>query len=232
MPSTVRDLNELTAPAANDFVLVADISDVVDKDKKMLVGKFPLKNGTPTAARVASWTDANQIQDAGFATTEVARLGTAQTNTALKTFSAGLSFGLSTLQNYDQSLTVWNVTITGTGGNPTLSYATRTSRYTRIGDVCFYSFYIVIGTTSGGAGGVLISLPLPAAAGNANNTIGNVQVHGPTWSTLPINQGIGVQPGTQTAYIFGALQSSSITSLQISGLHNGDVLIGSGWYWV
>ena len=74
MPSTIRDLNELAAPATNDYLIVSDTSDVVDRDKKLLVGKFPLKNGTPVAGRVTSWTDANQVQDAGYATTDVAKI--------------------------------------------------------------------------------------------------------------------------------------------------------------
>lgn len=73
MPAYVSNLNELTAPAANDYVLVSDTSDAVDRDKKMQLAKMAIKNGTPTAGRLASWTDANFLQDAGFLTTDVVR---------------------------------------------------------------------------------------------------------------------------------------------------------------
>lgn len=73
MTSYIADLNELTAPAANDFVLVRDVSDLTDRDKKMQLQKLAMKNGSPTAGRLASWTDVNQVQDAGFLATDVAR---------------------------------------------------------------------------------------------------------------------------------------------------------------
>jgi hypothetical protein len=73
MASYVANLNELTAPVFNDFVLVSDTSDSVDTDKKMQLVKLAIKNGTPTAGRLVSWTDANQVQDAGFAIADLAR---------------------------------------------------------------------------------------------------------------------------------------------------------------
>lgn len=42
-------------------------------------GTAALKTGAPTAGRVASWSDANTVQDAGYAATDVARLSVAQT---------------------------------------------------------------------------------------------------------------------------------------------------------
>lgn len=51
-------------------------------------GTAALKTGTPTAANLAAWADANTLQDAGVALTDVPLLGTAQTWTATQTFSA------------------------------------------------------------------------------------------------------------------------------------------------
>src|SRR4030095_14032428 len=62
---TIRDLNELTTPAATDYLLVADTSDLVDKDKKMLMSKVVMKSGTPLAGHAATWLDANTLQDGG-----------------------------------------------------------------------------------------------------------------------------------------------------------------------
>ena len=42
-------------------------------------GTAAFKTGAPTAGRVASWSDANTVQDAGYAATDVARLSVAQT---------------------------------------------------------------------------------------------------------------------------------------------------------
>lgn len=69
----VSDLSELTSPAANDFMLVSDTSDPLFPDKKMQLSKMVIKSGTPTASRLASWTDANTIQDAGFLVSDFVR---------------------------------------------------------------------------------------------------------------------------------------------------------------
>ena len=73
MPAYVADLTELTLPAANDFMLVSDTSDPTNRDKKMQLQRVALKTGTPVAGRLASWTDANQIQDGGFLVSDFAR---------------------------------------------------------------------------------------------------------------------------------------------------------------
>jgi hypothetical protein len=73
---TLRDLNELTVPAATDYLLVADTSDLTDKDKKMLLSRLAIKNGTPTAGHVAVWLDANNVQDGGvFAADQYLKTG-------------------------------------------------------------------------------------------------------------------------------------------------------------
>jgi hypothetical protein len=71
--SFVSDLTELTSPAANDFILVSDVSDPLNTDKKMQLAKLAIKGGTPTAGRLASWTDANILQDAGFLVSDFVR---------------------------------------------------------------------------------------------------------------------------------------------------------------
>src|SRR5262245_49003369 len=90
MPSTIADLNELTAPASNDFMLVRDVSDVTDRDKKMQLQRLAIKSGTPTAGRVTGWLDANQVQDGGFAVSDIARLSTAQSFTSALTALGGV----------------------------------------------------------------------------------------------------------------------------------------------
>src|SRR5215204_2135844 len=68
---TIVDLNELTAPDSEDFWVVRDVSDVTDKDKKVKLGKFPLKGGTPVAGHIASWLDTGTVQDGGLVATDL-----------------------------------------------------------------------------------------------------------------------------------------------------------------
>jgi len=51
-------------------------------------GTAVLKSGTPLAGRVASWTDASQVQDAGFAASDVAKKNTANIFDGLQTINA------------------------------------------------------------------------------------------------------------------------------------------------
>jgi hypothetical protein len=86
MPSTIRDLTELTAVAADDYFLVSDTSDVTNRDKRIsrtnLLASAVFVSGTPTAGRVASWLNATTVQDGGFAVSDIARLSVANTFTA------------------------------------------------------------------------------------------------------------------------------------------------------
>ena len=91
---TILDLNVLTAPATGDWLLIRDISDASDKDKKMALGYLAWKDQavTPTAARAVRWKDANTIEDAGFLVSDIARLSVAQTWTGVNTFSGANVF--------------------------------------------------------------------------------------------------------------------------------------------
>lgn len=84
---TIPNLTELTSPASNDQLPIWDYSDQVMMwiSKANLQAGLAAISGTPTAGRVASWADANTVQDAGFAATDVARLSQAQTFSAAQT---------------------------------------------------------------------------------------------------------------------------------------------------
>jgi hypothetical protein len=99
MPRTLRDLNELTAVADNDWVHVNDVNDVLDQDKKITrfnligtaisgggaintggftltvpaTGTAALKTGTPVANNVTTWSNANTVKDGGLAFDQVVR---------------------------------------------------------------------------------------------------------------------------------------------------------------
>jgi hypothetical protein len=117
MTSYVRDLTELTTVATNDYLLISDTSDVTNKDKRIsqlnlvganitgggtlatggftvtwpATGTAVLKSGTPVAGRVASWLDANTVQDGGFAVTDIARLSQSQTFTGAPTVTGKIT---------------------------------------------------------------------------------------------------------------------------------------------
>jgi len=103
MPSTVRDLTELTTVADGDYLLISDTSDVVNRDKRITrlnlvganiygggsintngftltvptTGTAVIKSGNPTAGRVVEWLDSYRIQDSGIAAADVVkRIGT------------------------------------------------------------------------------------------------------------------------------------------------------------
>jgi hypothetical protein len=91
MPSTIRDLTELTAVAVDDYLLISDTSDLTNRDKRISTANLQLgvakKTGTPVAGRVASWADANTVNDGGFATSDIARLSQAQTFAAAQSLT-------------------------------------------------------------------------------------------------------------------------------------------------
>lgn len=137
MPSTIRDLTELTAVALDDYILISDTSDVVNRDKRisklnfsggsitgggtLITGGFSLtvpasgtaalRSGAPVAGRVASWSDANAVQDGGFAASDIARLSQAVTFVSQITALNFLSALVSSLANG----AVVNVTSPGSG---------------------------------------------------------------------------------------------------------------------
>lgn len=74
---TIADLNELSTPDVLDYWLVRDDSDPADKDKKLRLGTFPIKSGTPVAGNVVKWEDSDHIGDAGFLAADIAlKIGT------------------------------------------------------------------------------------------------------------------------------------------------------------
>jgi len=100
MPSTLRDLSELTAPEGVDQLLISDTSDVLNRDKKIsrlnLVGanitgggtistaghsvSFPapgivaLKtSASPSVGAAVQWADANTLEGAGYLADVVVR---------------------------------------------------------------------------------------------------------------------------------------------------------------
>jgi hypothetical protein len=117
MTSTIRDLTELLTVASNDYLLISDTSDVTNRDKRIsqvnliggvlsgggtlatggftltvpATGTAALKTGTPTASNLASWNNANTVQDGGFAVSDIARLSAAQTFAGILTLNQNIT---------------------------------------------------------------------------------------------------------------------------------------------
>jgi hypothetical protein len=131
MPSTVRDLSELTTIDNADMFLVSDTSDVVNRDKRIsrlnLMGTDMVKRiGTlTTVGHLPQFHDDNTIKGSGIHYLDVARLGTAQSYTALATFSAGIKLGASptTLNYYEEG--TWTPALQFGGASNGLTYASQ-----------------------------------------------------------------------------------------------------------
>jgi hypothetical protein len=161
VPSTIRDLTELTTIAADDYFLISDTSDVTNRDKRISRTNLnsPFKSGAPVAGRIASWADANTVQDGGFAISDIARLSVANNFAALATFAAGVNFGGTTLNQYVQN--TWTPTDASGAG---LTLTTAIGRYTRIGRMLFAPFAIGFPSTADTAGMVIGGLPFTPLA--------------------------------------------------------------------
>jgi hypothetical protein len=230
MPSTVRDLSELTTVDNADMLLISDTSDVVNRDKRIsrlnLVGtnisgggsiSMSSKNITipadgtvvmrsstaPVALQAVRWLDNNRIEDAGIAfdqmvrrtgsaTTlnyvaqwhddntikgtpihinDVALLGTAQTYTALPTFSAGLRFaaGQTTLTHYQTGTFTPALTFGGSANGLTYNATNgQTGRYIRIGTLVNVWASIRLSAVGSSVGNAVVG-GLPFASVNLTN---------------------------------------------------------------
>lgn len=149
-----------------------------------------------------------------------------QTIAGTKTFSDGIAFANETLSTYDQG--TWSPVITGSTGNPTITYTLQSGQYTRIGNVVFFSFSVTINTISGGSGNAEFSLPLTVGA-----TLPTVAR--PTRIDLPgTSAGVVFVPVATTA--IGQLQAiqddSTSSPVQISNLAANDNLLAAGLYFV
>jgi hypothetical protein len=83
--------------------------------------------------------------------------------------SGGITFNGDTsvnnaLDDYEKG--TWTPFITTTGGSPSVTYAERTGKYTKIGNVVYYEFYIETSAFSGGSGNLVFgTLPFTVQAG-------------------------------------------------------------------
>jgi len=187
-------------------------------------GTAALKSGTPTAARIASWLDANSVQDGGIAVSDLGRLSLAQTFSALKTFSAGLSFGNETLNVYLES--TWIPQLYGSVSTGAISYGTRTGKYTRIGNVIFFHAFIAVTTITGGSGDLRLSLPTTVGMGPfCVAYLNNVDLPG-----TPVSIFFAPEAGAAHGAFNIMQDNAGSLVVPITNVANGDYVSASGFY--
>lgn len=126
----------------------------------------------------------------------------------------------------------WTPAITGSSSNPTVTYTTQVGKYTKINNICFYSFFIRINTYSGGSGNVTISLPFTAAATNsADSTIAPAYSNNVDFGGTPITILFQASSGNATGIFVATQDNGARQFLDVGGLAAGDDLQASGFFW-
>lgn len=164
MPSTIRDLTELTVIAPDDYLLISDTSDVVNRDKR--ISRLNLIGGALTGG--------GSLITGGFnltvpATGTAALLQTAQTFTGLKSFSAGLAVS-SVAGSFYEEYPPWQPTLRFGGLSVGIAYSIRSGTATRIGNRMFCTMIMTLsskGTSTGTAD--IAGLPLAPSLSAVNN---------------------------------------------------------------
>jgi hypothetical protein len=125
----------------------------------------------------------------------------------------------------------WTPIITGSTTNPVLSYTTQTGSYQLIGNLCFYTFQIILDTvTSAGSGTLRVSLPFTSA--DSTDWYGITMFSGVDFSNTDyvysFKTANGVSYGTFRAYV----DNGSYADMQLGGtlLASNDRLIATGFY--
>ena len=118
------------------------------------------------------------VQAAGSANSGIVNT-TAQTFAGAKTFStpidgssvAAASTSATGTISHEKQRTTYTPAITGSGGNPTITYTANSDvgTYTQIGDLVFVTMFLQWSASSGGSGDMRISLPVTANGSITNN---------------------------------------------------------------
>lgn len=218
MTKTINGLTVTTSAAAGDLLA---IWRAANNDTRKIT-KLNFMGGVLTGA--------GTIATGGFtltvpATGTAALIGTAQTFSALQTFSAGIKFANETMSTYDEG--TWTPAITGSTGNPTITYTTQTGEYIQIGKLVFANFQITINTISGGSGVARISLPITVGSSVAQ---GNVLVSGVDVPASTIGLSFTARNGQAYGDLSANIDNASTSSVAPTDLAAGDIIRGSVVY--
>lgn len=154
------------------------------------------------------------------------------TATKMPQMAGKISFnsGADYLEHYEEG--TWTPIITGSTGAPsTMTYTTQLGKYTRIGNVVYYKFNVVVNAITGGTGNLRIQ-PLPFAG--SNDSMGNwgvVLLSGVDFSTANYVVSNG---GVNSTYIkfISVTTNGAIATIAVTDVANGDTITGSGFYFI
>ena len=120
-----------------------------------------------------------------------------------------------------------------TPGTLSISYSANTGKYTRIGNVLFYTLRIVTSTVTLGTatGDLRIALPMTVASGVINTTVGAVSMSGFDLTGVPANLVFNPVAGTEYGTLLTLLDNAAFANQPIGGLASGDTIIASGFYY-
>lgn len=221
MPSTIRDLTELTAVAVDDYILISDTSDVVNRDKR--ISKANLVNQLTGTGTVATGSYTLTVPATGTASL----LGTAQTFSALKTFSAGINLGDENLTVYDEGTWTPGLIIGATSTG--IVYSFQVGTYTRIGRLVFYTLDLRLSSKGSNVGNLGVTgLPFAAAANNSYAWL--------KWTNFATAiGGLMLQSAASTQFSLSYLAAAGGTSVGLATdtlLTNTTIFQGVGMYYV
>lgn len=162
-----------------------------------------------TLADVAGWVARNFYPRSSFIESS---LGSQQGRMPVRTNSDGkLDISLAS------STGTWQPTLTGSSGNPTLTYGIRIGRYWRFGDFVYVNARVHIATLAAtGSGSIRISLPFTAANNSDEQWL---MVLRPHYNGSNLNGIAFIDPGTDYASMLNA-SSAVITWASAAALDN------------
>ena len=150
-----------------------------------------------------------------FTTTIGVGAATASASGAGVTFPAtqSASSDANTLDDYEEG--TWTPSVIGSATNPTISYSSRTGRYTKIGRIVYCEFDLTISSESGGSGDVYIgSLPFTKTSDAPSFSGDMSMIRGGRTTAL------GGVSATRIAFAFAGTVITGSTSLELGYTNN------------
>lgn len=160
-------------------------------------------------------------------------LNAANTFSALQTLSAGLTFGGSTLANYEEafSTSAWTPAITFGGGSTGITYASRAGSHGRWGKFGWITGTISLSNKGSSTGQARITgLPYTCAACGSNDmSIAYVENINFQTNALQLGMAVGGS-GTLIAGIYQSLDNGALGATQETDFANNSVIAFGGTY--
>lgn len=136
----------------------------------------------------------------------------------------------NTMDDYEEG--TWTPAVAGSSTAGAQTYATQAGRYTKIGRVVFYEFYIIMSALDGTtAGDIRITgLPFSAVAGNEFYASGLGRYDRLNLTTAGNQVGARVNAGATHMTLFESTDNNAAAALQATALSATTYLFGSGFY--